>query len=317
MTNIESGLERLRAAGKWGQLFHATRVLFDPLPVAGAQHSGVDPAAGWETFLGPTPVFEAHEHNRRGRWQQGCYFGENTLLKEYTALAAELAALLPESLAMPPATRNDPSTGRDAWASAVYRVCIDEGAAYQFDDCTAAPFGGSIYPSLADVLAGSRDAALYDHAALDRLRLAFVTQLGKTPRFLFAKIRIDLVTATTLMLRAVVDQQHQWYGSPSDGVRRLSLVLNAAPAVVETDVVTKEETGRWRGPNDARDAWVYDQCCRGVPYKQVKEELKRRSIGREGWEEIESLEGIRRAARRYAARHSLAPPAKRNRRKSP
>jgi hypothetical protein len=62
----------------------------------------------------------------------------------------------------------------------------------------------------------------------------------------------------------------------------------------------------------ARNKWIYRQCCKGrsVPYANVLAELKRTAPGK-GWEVIESIQGLRAAARNYAARNNLDPPPNR------
>lgn len=59
--------------------------------------------------------------------------------------------------------------------------------------------------------------------------------------------------------------------------------------------------------NDDRDRWIYQECREGAPYKQVIAQLRDRSE----WEPIESAQGIRAAAKRYAERMGLPPPPRR------
>jgi hypothetical protein len=55
---------------------------------------------------------------------------------------------------------------------------------------------------------------------------------------------------------------------------------------------------------EARDKWIYEQCCNGTYYMKIKAEVNRRK----GWSKIASIQGIRSAALRYARRHNLPPP---------
>jgi len=66
-------------------------------------------------------------------------------------------------------------------------------------------------------------------------------------------------------------------------------------------------------PTEARDKWIYDECCGRTPYKEIINELQRMiaSGQQPEWESIESVNGIKRAAERYAARHDLPLPPKR------
>lgn len=56
---------------------------------------------------------------------------------------------------------------------------------------------------------------------------------------------------------------------------------------------------------EARNKWLYQQCCKGrqMPYANIIAELKR-IAPEKGWEPIESIQGIRAAAKQYAASHN-------------
>jgi hypothetical protein len=65
---------------------------------------------------------------------------------------------------------------------------------------------------------------------------------------------------------------------------------------------------------EARDKWIYQQCCKGneMPLDKIVAELKRCASKRR-WRVINSIQGIRIAAARYAKRHGLkAPPSRQN-----
>jgi hypothetical protein len=62
--------------------------------------------------------------------------------------------------------------------------------------------------------------------------------------------------------------------------------------------------------NDARDRWIYEQCCDGTPYDDIISQLRR---NHEGWRYIKSATGIRNAAQQYAKRHKVSPPPRRRR----
>jgi len=68
-----------------------------------------------------------------------------------------------------------------------------------------------------------------------------------------------------------------------------------------------------RDPNlEARDRWLYQQCYKGVAYKTIKRALGLR-CQEKGWHMINSIQGIRCAARKYAGRHGLPmPPSRQN-----
>ena len=63
-------------------------------------------------------------------------------------------------------------------------------------------------------------------------------------------------------------------------------------------------------PNEKRDAWIYEECVKGTPYKEIRRQLLIKSET-EGVEYIESFSGIRKAASRYAHTHDLPLPPKR------
>ncbi len=65
---------------------------------------------------------------------------------------------------------------------------------------------------------------------------------------------------------------------------------------------------------EARDKWIYEKCCRLTPYKTIVVQLSRQ---RKAWDRIESVPGIKRAAKAYAIRHNLElPPARKSGRKA-
>jgi hypothetical protein len=61
---------------------------------------------------------------------------------------------------------------------------------------------------------------------------------------------------------------------------------------------------------EARDRWLYKQCCNGVPYKDVKSQLKEK-CRQKGWAVLDSVQGIRNAANTFAKRHKLPAPPRR------
>jgi hypothetical protein len=63
---------------------------------------------------------------------------------------------------------------------------------------------------------------------------------------------------------------------------------------------------------EARDRWIYRQCCDRVPYKEIVANLSRCSPSKR-WQRITSKQGIQNAALRYAKRNQLAlPPPRQN-----
>ncbi|WP_333728042.1 hypothetical protein, partial [Listeria monocytogenes] len=79
------------------------------------------------------------------------YFGDAGLLAEYTAVATELAVLLPDARAVPAADRGEPRAARDAWTFATYAVGVEELGAFQIDAEEEEPFAGAVVEGLADM----------------------------------------------------------------------------------------------------------------------------------------------------------------------
>jgi hypothetical protein len=59
---------------------------------------------------------------------------------------------------------------------------------------------------------------------------------------------------------------------------------------------------------DARDRWIYAECCKGIAYDTMARALTKKPAS---WPRIDSKQGIQNAAKRYAQRHNLAPIPKR------
>jgi hypothetical protein len=64
-----------------------------------------------------------------------------------------------------------------------------------------------------------------------------------------------------------------------------------------------------RGKNEERDKLVYELCCDGIPYKNIRTILKNEHPD---WGEIESNSGVIWVARKYAESHGLEPPPRRH-----
>jgi len=59
-------------------------------------------------------------------------------------------------------------------------------------------------------------------------------------------------------------------------------------------------------PDHKRNAWLYEQCCKGTAYKSIIRKLRKKP---KSWERIETAQGIRAAVKRYLEnRPNLAPP---------
>jgi hypothetical protein len=55
---------------------------------------------------------------------------------------------------------------------------------------------------------------------------------------------------------------------------------------------------------EARDKWIYDECCNVTPYDTIVIRLRKKP---KTWPRIDTKQGIRQAGQRYAERHNLPP----------
>jgi hypothetical protein len=96
-------------------------------------------------------------------------------------------------------------------------------------------------------------------------------------------------------------------------------LLGELPAVLSCADGTRKRrpAARLDGMAEARDKWIFGHCCKGMTYKMIKAELKARiaqqkARGRKRpWGSIGTIQGICRAAERYAKRHGLPRPPRR------
>jgi hypothetical protein len=71
------------------------------------------------------------------------------------------------------------------------------------------------------------------------------------------------------------------------------------------DPVPKREHSRWDEKTEARNRWIYKECCKCTVYSSIILQLSRNA---KGWKKISTAGGIRRAAQEYAKRLRLADP---------
>jgi hypothetical protein len=58
---------------------------------------------------------------------------------------------------------------------------------------------------------------------------------------------------------------------------------------------------------EARDKWIYRQCCKGTAHDAIVAQLKRLAP-RRGWRVVSSKQRVRQVGAEYARRHGLPPP---------
>jgi hypothetical protein len=63
---------------------------------------------------------------------------------------------------------------------------------------------------------------------------------------------------------------------------------------------------------EARDKWIYRQCCKGTPHGAIVAELRRIAVKR-GWQIVRTKQRIQQIGIRYAQQHDLPlPPSRKN-----
>jgi hypothetical protein len=63
---------------------------------------------------------------------------------------------------------------------------------------------------------------------------------------------------------------------------------------------------------EARDKWIYEQCCRGTPHDRIVAELKRIALSK-GWQVFRSKQRAEQIGKEYARRHEKpSPPPRQN-----
>ncbi len=87
-------------------------------------------------------------------------------------------------------------------------------------------------------------------------------------------------------------------GWMAGGLTQLAIRLRRAGQPDNGSVETPAATA-----NDARDKWLYQQCCKLTKYSTVIEKLAHKAK----WEPISNHQGIKTAAGRYATAHNLPP----------
>lgn len=131
---------------------------------------------------------------------------------------------------------------------------------------------------------------------------------------------IDIIAASNLhhavscqMMLAMIEDKASGWGTgmlgTALGCYTASDIQEAAKAIADeimsrTDPINHAtpQTAKRRPPaNEPRDRWIYEQCCKGVPYDTIAIQLK----DKRKWEPILSKQGIQQAAVRYQRRNNL------------
>lgn len=142
-----------------------------------------------------------------------------------------------------------------------------------------------------------------------------IEQLGVT-RDILLPVREQEAPEWTISHR----REYLWgWGRIEMGLRQLESAViqpDAMPAISVNEEPTTQEsppTG-WDAETEARNRWIYEECCAGTRYSAIIRQLPQQSSE---WELINTPQGIRDAAQAYATRHRLQPPARRHRGRPP
>lgn len=93
-----------------------------------------------------------------------------------------------------------------------------------------------------------------------------------------------------------------WRAS-ADAIEHLATVRGTDGGAAQ---LAKSKSGpRWDKATEARNKWLYEQCKKGTPYKQIIAKLREKP---KSWGRISTVQGIKKAALAYADRHGLEPP---------
>jgi hypothetical protein len=83
-------------------------------------------------------------------------------------------------------------------------------------------------------------------------------------------------------------------------------LLDPRPAATTPGAATRAKAVRDK-KREARDRWIYQQCCKGTPHDVILAELKRIALLR-GWSVVSSKQRVQQIGREYARRHGRKPP---------
>jgi len=111
-----------------------------------------------------------------------------------------------------------------------------------------------------------------------------------------------------VMMRVNVEAQYAVVGVDPGDLDRLMVLVR------EEHRIAAEKRGKlgphWDPATETRNQWIYERAMKGDPWKRIQLALSAECQPR-GWERIETVQGIRKAAFDYAERHGLSPPPRR------
>ena len=115
--------------------------------------------------------------------------------------------------------------------------------------------------------------------------------------------RSELPIPLSLEFYVLPPPRHPW--EPL-GVDWAMTNLPALASLIEQEANGERETPPT--PEDRRNEWFYDEWCKGSPWGNIRRRLNKKP---KTWPRIDSDNGIRLAARRYADKHGLPHPPSR------
>jgi hypothetical protein len=128
-------------------------------------------------------------------------------------------------------------------------------------------------------------------------------------------VTADVVIASRFEVPGIPEPycSHRWFSVLDDAIQSSIAAIDylLLAAAVETDEPPKTAAKKRDGKKavrdkslEARDAWIYKECCKGTAYDAIVIQLKKKPAN---WPRIESKQGIQNAAKRYAERNNLPP----------
>ncbi len=120
-----------------------------------------------------------------------------------------------------------------------------------------------------------------------------------SPREIAAELCQHLVDVGCSQMIRGIDPQR--CSSAREAIVHLSEVQDFIAGVLTN--MNREHPGE--ATIEARDKWLYEQCCNCVPYKEILRLMEVQMPPE--WELLTSVSGIRKAAITYATRHNLPP----------
>jgi hypothetical protein len=142
--------------------------------------------------------------------------------------------------------------------------------------------------------------------AVELAERAAVEFLAPSERRTRGRVNGPIIDACRWLERLLENPAYQWEDRHGLRVRETDRNFFSASARLAQSLT--EPTAAAVLANDPRDKFIYELACNGIPWKAIVAALKTKP---KNWERIDTSNGVKAAANRYAARHQLPKPAPR------